>query len=207
MEKTTLSIIHRLHNIIQMTVHCFAYSQKHIRCNIVSLAQPFGLRLLWPLLTSHNSLLLQLMEPPVRSHGINFRFFLVYLLIYAGGLRLSLGLRCLEPAHLPTTPHIRFLFVRIRFRYPFFSPTSHDANLGNRHGLSAATPLVEFHHKLTTCPSYRQKRRAFRLAAFGIMISDRFLPLSYASSAIYQALRPARVLRHRAWTVSFPSKC
>lgn len=207
MEKTTLSIIHRLHNIIQMTVHCFAYSQKHIRCNIVSLAQPFGLRLLWPLLTSHNSLLLQLMEQPVRSHGINFRFFLVYLLIYAGGLRLSLGLRCLEPAHLPTTPHIRFLFVRIRFRYPFFSPTSHDANLGNRHGLSAATPLVEFHHKLTTCPSYRQKRRAFRLAAFGIMISDRFLLLSYVSSAICQALRPARVLRHRAWTVSFPSKC
>ena len=166
MEKATLSIIHRLHNVIQMTVHCFAYSQKHIRCNIVSLAQPFGLRLLWPLLTSHKSLLLQLMEPPVRSHGINFQFFLVYLLIYADGLRLPLGLRCLKPAHLPTTPLIRFQFVRIRFRYPFFSPTSHDANLGNHHGLSAATPLVEFHHRLTACLSYHQQRRAFRLAAF-----------------------------------------
>ena len=147
------------------------------------------------------------MEPPVRSHGINFQFFLVYLLIYAGGLRLPLGLRCLEPAHLPTTPHIRFQFVRIRFRYPFFSPTSHDANLGNHHGLSATTPPVEFHHRLTACLSYHQKRRAFRPAAFGVMIYARFLPLSYVSSAIGQALRPARVPRHRAWTVSFPSKC
>lgn len=146
-------------------------------------------------------------EPPVRSHGISLQFFLVGLLIYAVGLRLPFRLRCLEPAHLPTTPHIRFLFVIIRFRYPFFSPTSHDANLGNRHGLSAATPLVEFHHRLTACPSYRPKRRAFRPAALGVMFSDRFLPFSYVSSAICQALRPARVLRHRAWAVSFPSKC
>ena len=41
--------------------------------------QPFGFRLLWLLLTSHSSLLLRLMEPPVRPHGISRQSFLVYL--------------------------------------------------------------------------------------------------------------------------------
>ena len=35
--------------------------------------------LLWLRLTSHSSLLLQLMEPPVRPHGISHQSFLVYL--------------------------------------------------------------------------------------------------------------------------------
>ena len=56
-------------------------------------------------------------------------------LIYAHGLRLPLGLRCLKPAHPPCTPYIRFLFVRLRFRYPFFSPISHDTNLGSCYGV------------------------------------------------------------------------
>ena len=33
------------------------------------------------------------------------------------------------------TPYIRFLSVRLRFRYPFFSPTPHDVNLGSRYGV------------------------------------------------------------------------
>ena len=40
---------------------------------------PNSLSVLWPLLTSHSSLLLRLMEPPVRPHGINQYSFLVYL--------------------------------------------------------------------------------------------------------------------------------
>ena len=55
-------------------------------------------------------------------------------LIYACGLRLPFGLHCLWPAYPPQTPYIRFLFVRLRFRYPFFSPTPHDVNLGSRYG-------------------------------------------------------------------------
>ena len=43
-------------------------------------------------------------------------------LIYAHGLRLPLGLRCVLPAYPPCTPYIRFLSVKLRFRYPFFSP-------------------------------------------------------------------------------------
>ena len=56
-------------------------------------------------------------------------------LIYAHGLRLPLGLRCLRSAYPPCTPYIRFLFVRLQFRYPFFSPTPHDVNLGSRYGV------------------------------------------------------------------------
>ena len=56
-------------------------------------------------------------------------------LIYTHGLRLPFGLRCLEPAYPPYTPYIRFLFVRLRFRYPFFSPIPHGINLGSRFGV------------------------------------------------------------------------
>jgi len=56
-------------------------------------------------------------------------------LIYAHGLRLPLGLRCILPAYPPCTPSIRFLSVRLRFRYPFFSPVPHDTNLGSRYGV------------------------------------------------------------------------
>ena len=57
------------------------------------------------------------------------------VMIYVYGLRLPLGLHCLWPAYPPCTPYIRFLSVRLRFRYPFFSPTPHDVNLGSRYGV------------------------------------------------------------------------
>ncbi len=53
-------------------------------------------------------------------------------LIYIHGLRLPFGLCCPKPAHPPCTPCIRFLSVKLRFRYPFFSPIPHDINLGSR---------------------------------------------------------------------------
>ena len=42
------------------------------------IVQPFRFLLLWLLLTSHSSLLLRLMKPPVRPHGISPCSFLVY---------------------------------------------------------------------------------------------------------------------------------
>ena len=54
-------------------------------------------------------------------------------LIYAHGLRLPFGLRCSLPAYPPYAPCIRFLFVRLRFRYPFFAPTPRSINLGSRY--------------------------------------------------------------------------
>lgn len=56
-------------------------------------------------------------------------------LIYARRLRLSFGLLCLKPAYLQLMPYIVFLFARLRFCCPFFSPTSHDVNLRNRCGI------------------------------------------------------------------------
>ena len=56
-------------------------------------------------------------------------------LIYIHGLRLPFGLCCPKPAHPPCTPCIRFLSVKLRFRYPFFSPIPHDINLGSRLGV------------------------------------------------------------------------
>ena len=65
---------------------------------------------------------------PQHSWGIR-------LFVYAHRLRLPFGLRCLWPAYPPGAPYIRFLSVRLRFRYPFFSPTPHSANLGSLYGV------------------------------------------------------------------------
>ena len=55
------------------TYICFAL----LRCS--ALRQGYLPCLLWRLLTSHSSLLLRLMGPPVRPHGISRQSFLVYL--------------------------------------------------------------------------------------------------------------------------------
>ena len=54
-------------------------------------------------------------------------------LIYAYELRLPfLDFVTLSPLILRIRLGIKFLFVRLRFRYPFFSPIPHDINLGSR---------------------------------------------------------------------------
>ena len=93
------------------------------------------LRLLRLLLTSHSSLLLRYIPACETSRDKPASLSSSTCLIYAHGLRLPLGLRCLRPAYPPCTPYIRFLFVRLRFRYPFFSPTPRDVNLGSRYGV------------------------------------------------------------------------
>lgn len=64
----------RLHPLVR-------YSQVHTFVCTVTLFSPLAdvsVRLLWLLLTSHCSLLLRLMRPPVRPHGISTYSFLVY---------------------------------------------------------------------------------------------------------------------------------
>ena len=51
--------------------------------------------------------------------------------------------------------YIKFLFVRLRFRYPFFSPVPHGYKpWESLWGCSATSSLVDFHHRQTACPSY-----------------------------------------------------
>ena len=114
---------------------------------------------LWLLLTSCSSLLLRLL-PSARPHGISRPSFLVYPLDLR--TRVTVAFRVFDvSSHLARRVrlHIQFLSVGPRFRYCFFSPAPHDANLANRYGgSSATTPLVDFHHRLTACPSYYYKR-------------------------------------------------
>ena len=71
--------------------------------------------------------------PSTRPHGISRQSFLVYPL----DLHMRITVAFLDfvtfgPLILRMRLGIKFLFVRLRFRYPFFSPTPHDINLGNR---------------------------------------------------------------------------
>ena len=91
--------------------------------------------LLRPLLTSHSSLLLRYIPACETSRDKPASLSSSACLIYTHGLRLPLGLRCLMPAYPLCAPYIRFLFVRLRFRYPFFSPIPRDTNLGSRYGV------------------------------------------------------------------------
>ena len=115
---------------------------------------------LWLLLTSCSSLLLRLL-PSARPHGISRPSFLVYPLDLR--TRVTVAFRGFDvSSHLARRVrlHIQFLSVGPRFRYCFFSPAPHDANLANRYGgSSATTPLVDFHHRLAACPSYYQRPR------------------------------------------------
>ena len=55
----------------------------------------------------------------------------------------------------PMSLNIRFLSVRLRFRYCLFSPIPHDMNLTSRFRVRLqTTPLVDFHRRQAACPSY-----------------------------------------------------
>ena len=84
---------------------------------------------------SHSSLLLRLITACETSRDKPASLSSSTCLIYAHELRLPLGLYCSLPAYPPCTPYIRFLFVRLRFRYPFFSPVPRDTNLGSCYGV------------------------------------------------------------------------
>jgi hypothetical protein len=90
---------------------------------------------LWSLLTSHSSLLLQISPPVVRPHGISRQSFLVYL------------------------PNL-LAWVTIAFwTSPLLASLSAMQALVSGFCSSATTPLVDFHHRLTACPSYQKNGR------------------------------------------------
>ena len=125
---------------LRFALPAVGYSMEHTFDYTVTLFSPSatsisGLYLLWPLLTSHSSLLLRYISACETSRDKPASLSSSTCLIYAHGLRLPFGLRCLRSAYPPCTPYIRFLSVRLRFRYPFFSPTPHDVNLGSRYGV------------------------------------------------------------------------
>ena len=68
-----------------------------------------------------------------RPRGISRQSFLVYLLDLRIRVTVAfLDFVTLSPLILRIRLGIKFLFVRLRFRYPFFSPIPHDTNLGSR---------------------------------------------------------------------------
>ena len=69
-----------------------------------------------------------------RPRGISRQSFLVYLLDLRIRVTVAfLDFVTLSPLILRIRLGIKFLFVRLRFRYPFFSPVPHDTNLGSRY--------------------------------------------------------------------------
>ena len=68
-----------------------------------------------------------------RPRGISRQSFLVYLLDLRIRVTVTfLDFVTLSPLILRIRLGIKFLFVRLRFRYPFFSPAPHGTNLGSR---------------------------------------------------------------------------
>ena len=68
-----------------------------------------------------------------RPRGISRQSFLVYLLDLRIRVTVAfLDFVTLSPLILRIRLGIKFLFVRLRFRYPFFSPAPRDTNLGSR---------------------------------------------------------------------------
>ena len=68
-----------------------------------------------------------------RPRGISRQSFLVYLLDLRIRVTVAfLDFVTLSPLILRIHLGIKFLFVRLRFRYPFFSPAPRDTNLGSR---------------------------------------------------------------------------
>lgn len=68
-----------------------------------------------------------------RPRGISRQSFLVYLLDLRIRVTIAfLDFVTLSPLILRIRLGIKFLFVRLRFRYPFFSPAPRDTNLGSR---------------------------------------------------------------------------
>ena len=125
---------------LRFTLPAVRYSMGHTFDYTVTLFGPSAMTLsnlclLWLLLTSHSSLLLRYISACETSRDKPASLSSSTCLIYAHGLRLPFGLRCLQSAYPPCTPYIRFLSVRLRFRYPFFSPVPHNTNLGSRYGV------------------------------------------------------------------------
>ena len=121
-----------LASLIQREFHMDPFTPRCLFLFSPSLAK-VSIQLLRPRLTSHSSLLLG-HSSSVRPRGINHTSFPVHL----PDLRMRITIAILDFTALSQLVHrvrldIRFLSVRPRFRYRFFSPTSHDVKLANRY--------------------------------------------------------------------------
>ena len=120
--------------------------------------QPFGFRLLWLLLTSHSSLFLRLMEPPARPHGISPQSFLVCLPDLRDWVTVAFWTLL---SYVSSSAKRALYQVSVRQATISLSLllacTSRCKPWESLWGSSATTPLMDFHHRLTACPSYEKK--------------------------------------------------
>ena len=116
---------------------------------ILAIRVPFDFRLFSPSLHIHYRYFITTMAsadfswfvvttavPSMRPHGISRHSFLVYL----PNLHIRITVTLLDfvtfgPLIRRMRLGIRFLFVRLRFRYCFFSSTPHDVNLASHYGV------------------------------------------------------------------------
>ena len=150
--------------------------------------RPFqDLCLLWLLLTSHSSLLLQV-SLPMRPHGINQYSFLVYLPDLRTRVTVafwtSLFLASLSAVYALYQIPVRQATILLSLPLAYTSRCKPWESLW---GSSATTPLVDFHHRLTACPSYRKNGIAFAIPIFlhlYALVSSILLGITYAVPVI-----------------------
>ena len=110
------------------------------------------------MVTSHGSLLLRLMRPLMRPHGISHRSFLVCL----QDLRMRVTAAFWTLWHLAHSSSVCAFYpvpvrqVTISLSLPL-ACTSRYKPWESLWGSSATTPLVDFHHRSTACPSYKKQ--------------------------------------------------
>ena len=129
--------------------------------------RPFqDLCLLWLLLTSHSSLLLRYIpacetsrdKPASLSSSTCLKSFLVYLpdlrTWVTVAFRTSLSPVSLSAMYALYQVSVRQATISLSL---LLAHTSRCKPWESLWGSSATTPLVDFHHRLTACPSYRKK--------------------------------------------------
>ena len=148
-----------------------------------------SLSLLCPLLTSHSSLLLRF---PVCETSRDKSMFFPRLPVgfthqgYGCLLDFTAFSQLIRPLRLCT----RFLFVRLRFCYPFISPVPHETNLGSRFRVRRQLRLSGLSPQSIDMPVILKKRL---LPLFSAAIAS----ISNDLKSIMCAPAPYRVLHRR----------
>ena len=142
------------------------------------------------------------MRPPVRPHGISLPIFprLPAWFTSAGyGCLLDFAASC--QLILRKRLNIRFLSVRLQFRYPFFSPTPHDANLGSRFGVRR-----QLRPTWTFTTDWRHARHTRKPPAFirqVVVILEKIIFPSYTIHNPHVLIRTPKVIQffilHQNW--------
>ena len=144
---------------LRLALSAVRYSMEHTFDYMVTLFSPLAMPisehcLLRLLLTSHSSLLLRHEAACEISRDKPASLSSSTCLIYAYGLRLPLGLHCIWPAYPPHTPYYQVSIRQATISLSLLlTCTSRCKPWESLWGSSATTPLVDFHHRLTACPS------------------------------------------------------